>query len=137
MCAFTACWIAGITAFPSFAWITNAWYCPEVIASWICETWVCALKFGSKNLALTPACFAACFTPAQVACANEFAAAKPKKATALTLPCLVAAWFGFALAPTLETTARSATAAPASSSAAPADGRWFSYFSLLPPLVGS
>ena len=52
MCAFTACWIAGITALPSFAWITNAWYWPDVIASWICETWVCALKFGSKNFAL-------------------------------------------------------------------------------------
>jgi hypothetical protein len=24
-----------------------------VIASWICETWVCALKLGSKNYAWT------------------------------------------------------------------------------------
>ena|SRR5437868_11882614 len=80
-----ACRTAGTTAFPSLAWTTKTWYWPVVIASWICETCVCETKFGSKNFVLAPQAFAACWTPFQVACANEFAAAKPKKATAFTL----------------------------------------------------
>src|SRR5581483_10313032 len=80
-----ACRTAGTTAFPSLACTTKTWYWPVVIASWICETCVCELKFGSKNFVLAPQAFASCWTPFHVACANEFAAAKPKNATDFTL----------------------------------------------------
>src|SRR5215213_1544673 len=76
-----ACLIAGTTALPSLAWITNTWYCWVVSASWIWETCFCGSKLGSKNLASAPYFLAACCTPAHVACANELALAKPKNAT--------------------------------------------------------
>src|SRR5215212_9959984 len=79
-----ACLIAGTTALPSLAWITNTWYCWVVSASWIWETCFCGSKLGSKNLASAPYFLAACCTPAHVACANELALAKPKNATFLT-----------------------------------------------------
>src|SRR5207245_5741150 len=70
----------------------------------------CALNSRSKHFAVTPFFFAVCLTPAHVACANEFAAANPKKAIAFTLP-----WFaaGCAPAPTVAVTATAATAATA------------------------
>ena len=77
--------IGGTTALPSLACTTNAWYSPEVIAFWICDTCLALSKLGSKNLTSMSCLAASSLTPAYVACANEFAEANPKNATFSTL----------------------------------------------------
>src|SRR5919202_6379936 len=113
-----ACFTAGTTALPSLACTTNSSYCCVVSASCICETCFCGSKLGSKNFASAPYFFAACWTPAHVAWANELALAKPKNATFLTfeLPLLPPELEPPLLLPQAAAPASSATAASVAAS---------------------
>ena len=56
--------IGGTTALPSFACTMNAWYSPDVIAFWICDTCLAPSKLGSKNFTSTPFLAASSLIPA-------------------------------------------------------------------------
>ena len=87
MPAWTACCRGAMSAWLSLAWTTITSNCLEVTASWICWTWVWALKLGSTNVAVALLAFAACSTPRKVPWAKPLDLAKPKNPT---LSCLLA-----------------------------------------------